>query len=169
MVRDHVRWRTRREFRRNRNYKVKKKQQIETENALSTVHRAVILGKSAAMEDIVREAYGLRGIAKINVQRFLYERFVSGGDARVVDISPSLKRLLWKEREDDLKHEISTDPKLKSLRVLTLSYPKSVLKHVVSYSKLCNRSTRRLYARVFPDLEDELSASSSILNSKDIK
>ena len=167
VVRDHVRWRTRREFRRNRNYKVKEREIENTKASLKTVRRAVE-GKSADCEEVVREAYGLRGQAKINTQRFLYERFVSGSDdsaARVVDISPFLKRLLWQQK-DSVQRDISPDSKLKSLRVVTLSYPNSVLKHVVSFCKSRDRSTRRLYSRVFPAVEDELSATSSVLREK---
>ena len=169
VLRDHVKWRTRREFRRNRNYKVKEREIEKTKKSLNIVRRA-IEGKSSEREEIVREAYGLRGQAKINMQRFLYERFVAkdcrtGDAARVVDISPFLKRLLWQQK-DSVQREISPNSKLKSLRVVTLSYPTSVLKHVVSFCKSRDRSTRRLYSRVFPALEDELSATSSVLREK---
>ena len=169
VLRDHVKWRTRREFRRNRNYKVKEREIEKTKKSLNIVRRA-IEGKSSEREEIVREAYGLRGQAKINMQRFLYERFVAkdcrtGDAARVVDISPFLKHLLWQQLES-VRYEITPDSKLKTLRVVTFSYPRSVHEHVISFCRSRDRSTRRLYSRVFPVLQDELSASSSVLCEK---
>ena len=69
-----------------------KEREIEKdEGVVEDMRTPGVEGKSADCEEVVREAYGLRGQAKINTQRFLYERFVSGNDdaaARVVDISP---------------------------------------------------------------------------------